>query len=303
MSETPLPTPRHFLTTLLNRLSTIPLEPPQPPSAAINQTQPPNNALSRIPLAHRHLVITLHVLFPNLLLPALDLLDRGLVQKLTLSLSNPNPATTQPPPPPPINKIKLEDPPQLPQPTGNNEENNVRNKPSEENKGSIYVVYSTTTATPSRKRKTTTTTTTTTTTLPKPDPDNESPLSVEREKNTQKYLVHLQAWNCTCAAFAFSTVQSLLDSSPSPPPPLPNDLLLPEQQQPGASEAQPGQEQQDWEFGGLSTDGKGPNGGQVPMCKHLLACLLAERWDNALGGYVTSKGVGKGEMAGVVADV
>ncbi|VBB77154.1 Putative protein of unknown function [Podospora comata] len=237
-----LPTPRHFLTNLINRLPTIPLEPPQPPS--INR-MPNSNALSRIPVSHRHLIITLHVLFPNLVLPSLDLLDRGLVQKFALS-----------------DKIKSEEP---------------EDDQAEVVRGAIYVVYSTTAA-PSRRRKSV-----------KPDPDDDR---VGNRENSQKYVVHLQAWNCTCAAFAFSIVQSLLDEQP---PQIPPELHL--------AEITTDDDKKEWEFGGMSTDGKAPNGGQIPTCKHLLACLLAERWGNALGGYVTSKQVGKEEMAGIVADV
>jgi len=41
----------------------------------------------------------------------------------------------------------------------------------------------------------------------------------------------------------------------------------------------------------------------VPVCKHLLACLLAERWEAALGGYVIERRVGREEMAGIAAEV
>jgi hypothetical protein len=52
-----------------------------------------------------------------------------------------------------------------------------------------------------------------------------------------------------------------------------------------------------WEFGGLSFDGK--EGGKVPVCKHLLACLLVERWEDVFGGYVKERSVEREEMAGV----
>ncbi|KAK0634723.1 hypothetical protein B0T17DRAFT_514141 [Bombardia bombarda] len=56
-----------------------------------------------------------------------------------------------------------------------------------------------------------------------------------------------------------------------------------------------------WSFGGMTLDGS--DGGGVPICKHLLACLLAERWSAALGRYVVERRVGRDEMAGIVADV
>lgn len=56
-----------------------------------------------------------------------------------------------------------------------------------------------------------------------------------------------------------------------------------------------------WEFGGMSCDGK--IGGQVPCCKHLLACVLVERWEAVLGRYVVEKRVEREEMAGMGAGV
>lgn len=53
-------------------------------------------------------------------------------------------------------------------------------------------------------------------------------------------------------------------------------------------------------FGGTTVDG--PDEG-TPVCKHLLACLLAERWRGALGRYVVERRVKREEMAGLVADV
>ncbi|KAK0741760.1 hypothetical protein B0T21DRAFT_345646 [Apiosordaria backusii] len=286
----PLPTSRTFLTTLINRLTTIPLNPP-PPQVSLD-TQTPN-ALSRIPLPHRHLVITLHVLFPNLLLPALDLLDRSLVQKLTLSDPNPNPR------PPPI-KIKTE--PGLEQnPEDNDGDDGDGEIKAAEGEG-VYVVYSTTQPPPSRKRKAAAVKTEDDHHHHHTDKGGGGGGGEMMDKMTgQKYLVHLTAWNCTCAAFAFSIVQSLLSESDQQPSssPLPAELQL---EDIGGEEAQDRQHTK-WEFGGMSTDGLGENGGGVPICKHLLACLLAERWGDALGEYVTDKRVGKWEMAGVVADV
>lgn len=60
----------------------------------------------------------------------------------------------------------------------------------------------------------------------------------------------------------------------------------------------------EWSFGGMSLDGLAAGAGEgVPVCKHLLACLLADRWSVALGRYVVERRVGREEMAGIVADV
>lgn len=50
-------------------------------------------------------------------------------------------------------------------------------------------------------------------------------------------------------------------------------------------------ESQEWEVGGLSL------GKDVPMCKHLLACVLAERV-GSFRGYVKTREVSIEEVAG-----
>ncbi len=44
-------------------------------------------------------------------------------------------------------------------------------------------------------------------------------------------------------------------------------------------------------------------GDDVPICKHLLACILSERWHAALGRYLIERTMGREEIAGLVADV
>lgn len=55
-----------------------------------------------------------------------------------------------------------------------------------------------------------------------------------------------------------------------------------------------------WEFGGRSQDEK--ESGAVPICKHLLACALAEQWDDVLGGFVNKRRMEKEEIAGLGAE-
>jgi len=57
--------------------------------------------------------------------------------------------------------------------------------------------------------------------------------------------------------------------------------------------------QSEWEFGGWSSDGVDDGGASVPCCKHLLACLLVDKWQGVLGGYVKERGPGIDEMAGI----
>lgn len=74
-----MPPTIHFLNRLLTQLSNI-----QPQTSTGDDQSPP---LARIPASQQQpglkpLILTLHCLFPNELLPALDILDRGLVKRL-----------------------------------------------------------------------------------------------------------------------------------------------------------------------------------------------------------------------------
>ena len=118
-------------------------------------------------------------------------------------------------------------------------------------------------------------------------------------------MVRLEAWNCSCAAFAFESFPG--STYPQAQKPwLDLDDSDSDEREDGNIEEEDEMEAGkgvEWEFGGLSFDGKaGRNGREarkVPICKHLLACLLAERWDGVLGGYVRERGVGREEMAGL----
>ena len=88
----PLPTLRSFFDDLLPRLppsdpqNISPISGDQSLSPSLNPTIKP-------------LFLTLHVLFPNELLPALDLLDRKLVTRLHLIPQNPSPSNHKSAPP------------------------------------------------------------------------------------------------------------------------------------------------------------------------------------------------------------
>lgn len=92
----------------------------------------------------------------------------------------------------------------------------------------------------------------------------------------------MRSWNCTCPAFAFAAF-----------PPIN-----------GSGDEDGGGEEDGWD-GGDSRDGEGVLGGLMtgkgrevlPMCKHLLACVLVERIE-ALGGYVEEREGSLEEVAG-----
>jgi hypothetical protein len=92
---------------------------------------------------------------------------------------------------------------------------------------------------------------------------------------TQYYEVRTRSWNCSCPAFAFSAFPSVFEE----------ELMYHE------SNAPRGEDGKEWTFGGMS------HGKAVPVCKHLLACVLIERV-NALKGRVVVSEVSKEELAG-----
>ncbi|KAK4140901.1 uncharacterized protein C8A04DRAFT_31563 [Dichotomopilus funicola] len=382
-SETdPLPTPRTFLTSLINAISAIPLTPasdpqlhppqpassPSPPSSTpppIPSTLPPkpkpnpnqqrplnsekeqsssnnnnnnnNNPLHRVPPASRPLITTLHVLFPGLVLPALGLLERGFVARVSVDVEEgasglrsgvgvgrtkdggeagerdgrdgkgnededggdgdgdgngddvrsaeaevPTPATTKP-------KVK-------PNPT---RESNAITPPS------FYLVQSAAAAEAARER------------WRRrryggggggaggggaDEGDGEETNGAMGTTEAKVYIVRLEAWHCTCAAFAFSSVQDggEWDEEEQDEQGKGKGFGEVDEPKPAGAERSQGK----WSFGGLSLDGLEPGlGNGVSVCKHLLACVLADRWREALGKYVVERKMRREEVAGIVADV
>ena len=240
-----LPAPREVLTSLINGITSTPAGfPPQTQQG--DTTSERSNPLKDLPASQRPLLATLHVLYPSLLLPALDLLDRNLVTRVRLAA---RPAGN------PGIGARIDE---------RHRRGDEGEDGTEDARGAtaFYLVRSA--ASSSRRGYSA---------APPP---------------SQPYIVHLSAWHCSCASFAFAA-------------------LLPTTAEP-AGEYNPGREEEDgattthdaeeWKFGGLSLEGGGPRD-SVPCCKHLLACLLAERWA-ALGKYVVESSVGREEMAAMV---
>ncbi|KAF7933461.1 hypothetical protein BELL_0184g00070 [Botrytis elliptica] len=134
------------------------------------------------------------------------------------------------------------------------------------------------------------------------------------------YTVHLDAWNCSCAAFAFSAFPAFpasssssssthpypyISTSTSPSTSTSSPLYFPwslkesspDEDCSNSMEKGRGkrkEEEEKWQYGGWTKTS------QVPICKHLLACLLVERWGDVLGMYVRERVVGREEMGGLV---
>lgn len=231
-----LPDSRTFLASLLPPTS-FPTSPFLPSSQSTNPLQP----------HQKPLLLTLHCLFPNELLPALDLLDRRLVTRLILEGTGSANAPTSDAAPAEI--IAEEE--RAPAADALESDKLKKQMP-------VYYVRS---SYASRSRYS-------------------AKLNDSSAAEKVSYEVRLQAWNCTCAAFAFAAFsgegkESDLGSD--------NDR---ESLQEGVDV--------DWSMGGSSL------GVGVPVCKHLLACVLAERV-RGLGTLVEEQVVSREELAGYAA--
>lgn len=180
------PSIRSFADSLLIELSTFRLpatsiddpyglEPPRTQTAI--QDRPPQNPFARLAASElskvKPLMLTLHCLFPNDLLPALDILDRGLVRRLVQA----NDGDTVPTAPGHGQSVAGED-------QRTSQESGSRTEIASQNED-IFLVTSAS-AVP-------------------PNPAGPSSIS-EHEKG---YEVRLHAWNCTCPTFALSAFRDL----------------------------------------------------------------------------------------------
>ncbi|MCJ1352642.1 MAG: hypothetical protein MMC33_002626 [Icmadophila ericetorum] len=287
-----LPSSRTLLTSLINQLSLLQPQEHQLPTLHPSETN--NNPLLSASQEVKNLFLTLHVLFPHEVLPALDLLDRRLVTRFVVR----SVPVTQPPAqlPLPTTTTRAEDgdgnavgtvpagaenSPELEQeqeqvvdgrthqqlrPLLDQEiqqsaepQTPTSTRPKDPNNIVYYVRSSASNPTAGRPRQQTA-----------------APIEVTH------YEVRLTAWNCSCPAFTFGALAAL-------------DFRIVEPEDTGDIQRSDGEgvRTQGWRFGGL---GLGESG-QVPVCKHLLACLFGERV-GILRGYVEERIVGREEAAG-----
>ncbi|RFU32683.1 hypothetical protein B7463_g3661, partial [Scytalidium lignicola] len=285
MESSPLPTPRHILTSIINTLTSTPIPDPS------NEAESATNPLNFLPPSHRALLATLHVLIPPpTLLQALDLLDRRLVTRITPVLleprdTSPEKSTVINPNVGPLSRGQTQrnegeaGSDTLISPSGtaelptDEEEQQLAPQPQIEKRRpyppqKIYQVQS---SVPPKSRFSATST----------------------GAGTRTYTVHLEVWNCNCAAFAFAAFPAGGDGLSFTPREVDSDGLLGDRWESSGER----DEEREWEFGGLSLDGGEEQG--VPCCKHLLACVLAERWEALLGRFVNHREVSLEEMAGL----
>ncbi|TGJ79464.1 hypothetical protein E0Z10_g9312 [Xylaria hypoxylon] len=285
---TTLPAPRDLLTSLISSLPSIPTaDNAIATTSSVSSHRPSNqhvgaspstNPLRLIPPAYRPILTTLHVLYPSTLLPALDLLDRRLVTRVILKQDGAQHLKHMQTDHDLTINIDHET---------RNEDENSSNIPEEQEDSRVSPLYYLV--------------------------RSAQPQSHRRHHLTsaggQVYIVRLESWNCTCAAFAFSAfppLPSSIFSSPSGPAVngyqiFPASTSREEDAKTGDADSSEAAAQT-WEFGGLSVDGRDGAGG-VPCCKHLLACVLAEKWNGVLGGYIEERLVGREEGAGLAGDL
>jgi len=243
---TNIPTPRQLTTKLVDSL-------PRSPDPGIG------NPLHNAPESKDYL-LSLHVLLPNELLPALDLLDRGLVTRMYVQseehASQPN-ATQSP------NEVTARTPvqsgPQCLEATdGHGHAKDDHTGSHNTCKGSgTYQVRS---AQQSSSR------------------GGSSRYRNAAYEHTSYYEVRLKAWSCSCPAFAFSAFPASTQGSQTDE----GEFATQRASHAGRS---------GWVFGGL-TLGQG-----MPVCKHLLACVLVE-YSGTFSHCVYERSLSKEEMAG-----
>lgn len=208
MSTNPSPTPRNLLTEFLSQLQ-----------HAAHPAESTGNPLKNASEETKNILLTLHVLYPNEFLPALDLLDRRLLTRFVARLVKSNEPET----------VTEQHQPNAERPA----------------KTSLYFVHSAQQARTSTSGR-------------------------SYDHLATHYEVRLAAWNCSCPAFAFAAFPSWVRNDD-------NDDQHNEDFHP---------------FGGLSSGQAMP-----PICKHLLACALAEHC-LMFSGFVEMKDVSAEELAG-----
>ncbi|KAK2795412.1 hypothetical protein FQN52_005178 [Onygenales sp. PD_12] len=257
--STPLASPQ-FITSIISQLSKF-----NTPPTTDNNTSP-NNPFSRLPppiiSKVKPLLLTLHCLFPNELLLALDILDRKMVKRY-IPRRTPNHLVD----------VDLEQ--QQQQQQGNNNANpepeplpsdphqagaEIEETGTCENPDQVYFVRSSSSTNPSRPGTT--------------------------QAQERHYMVCLNAWNCSCPAFALAAFRDL-----------------------GSRDLAAGSGLEEGEMGDYSawddeTSSMLPFGGTLaremygpPVCKHLLASMLGSQCPGLFGGGIEEVSVGEQELA------
>jgi hypothetical protein len=284
-SSNPLPSTRHLLTSLISTIASS--------TKQQNQSEGTSNPLSNTPATSQNTksaFLTLHSLFPHDFLPALDLLDRGLVTRFVLA-----------------REPEVEEPPKENVAGGENDDtgdpenerqrtetlrddNQTEQRPHSEPQANH--------AKSKRKRKETTVYQVRSAQRTKTSSRSDHPTSTTTTTGTS-YEVRLEAWNCSCPAFAFAALPVDAAENGHRDDEIGGDgddagygLTGHQSDTTATAVAHDGEDEIAWlGFGGLT------RGKDVPVCKHLLACVVAERCQG-FEQLVEEKEVGVEEVAG-----
>ncbi|PNY25041.1 Uncharacterized protein TCAP_05020 [Tolypocladium capitatum] len=281
MTQSLLPSHRQLLTRLVASLSQSPPTSTSTPQA--NALAPDGGAAGPADADRRHLLLTLHVLFPSVVLPALDLLDRRLVTRITVAGERPGPDG---PPRTGFTHARGhnddgddddDDAGHLVEDGGGDGDGGARagQPTSSQHTGvdeapfiRVYTVRSLASTLTRRSRR-------------------------DAASASKTYVVYLDAWSCSCASFALEAFTRHAQPAVKADAAAPSSPLAPDNDtRPGLSS-----------FGGMGADGLPGHGGDVPCCKHLMACLLAEKWGDVLESRVDDKRATKEELAGIISNV
>lgn len=259
-----LPTPIELLNSILETLT----EPPPPLDCHPISKSSSSNPFRTLPNSHRALLTTLHVLLPSTLLQAFDLLDRGLITRISLLKEDDC-----------IEK-KQQESMLLPKTytaskTSVGQSNIMPEKKSNSEIGSYnYCLYQVRSSQLISKLS-----------------GRQSHFAAASPP-ALTYTVHLNAWNCSCAAFAFSAFPVTESGSP----PWSDFKDFPDKEKLDDRERQKGI----WAFGTMHPELKKLE--SPPICKHLLACLFAEKWGSVLGAYVKEVQLEREEIAAIACE-
>lgn len=257
-----LPTPRALLTSIFTTLTKSPASFHNSSTSKTSSSNPFNS----LPNSYRALLATLHVILPSpMLLQAFDLLDRGLVTRI--SVINQNDARQQ------QGVLKADSIHQSPTSVSASTVRHTESLPCnkrEKSQSDVYQIRSSHSIKIIGSRR-----------------QNTSTLS------STVYTVYLDAWNCSCATFVFSAfpIPESTDSRWS-------DIRLTNERE--MFETMKWDDERS-EFGGTRLEYDEFEG--MPVCKHLLACLFARDWESTLGIYVKQRWVLREEIAAIMCEI
>lgn len=257
-----LPSTRHLLTSLINTLATSTQQ--HDARGQHHEQTSISNPLLNASQTAKSTLLTLHTLFPTDLLPALDLLDRGLVTRFVLA---------SPP-------SQHQDDHGRTQPQGEEKEQDSEHPASIRKQTLAYYVRSSRSSHPSRSHQ-----------------SSRSSASAQSTAAITTHEIHLKAWNCSCPAFAFAAfpadLHGGLNERAGTTDDNGNDQAY-EDDGEGDEEWFNSPTGTGWRFGGLT---RGNARAVPPVCKHLLACVIAERC-GSFAGLVEEREMGVEEVAG-----